>query len=176
MYMNGRSRLRRNLVTLWFVQNTIGNFFEVFTLKHDNNYHAEHDDDGHVWGPVCRVSIIGSQRSWYRSWRSGSPGGSRSETADSLPVCMAWILVGASYLMILYSTEARGYSYLICLAYLSWLFLLRAEANGRWTDAAGFAISASLWFSRTFDISVLKLCGFASGLCGNSKEALLSNC
>lgn len=131
--------------SLSFVKQSIHGFFECFALKHDNN-HILNTIVMFSLGPdlpgIC-YRIPAAILSVLSVWIAGRI----AMRFGGLPACvMAWILVGTSYLLILYSTEARGYSYLIFFAYLSWLFLLKTEATGRWTDAAVFSISASIGF------------------------------
>ena len=131
--------------SLWFVKNVLRNAIQVIALRHDNN-HILNTLMMYGLGPdlpgICYrvLPAIASVASVYLAVRI-----TVRRTSDLAPA-ITWILVGASYPLILYGTEARGYSFAIFLAFLSWLFLLRTEANGRWIDAFGFAISASLGF------------------------------
>ncbi len=131
--------------SLWFVNNTIRSFFEIFAVRHDNN-HLLNTMVMYVIGPTWHGiihRIPAALVSILSVWLAGRIAMRRG----GFPACViAWIIVGTSYLLILYGTEARGYAYLVFFAYLSWLFLQRTEASGRWTDAAVFAVSASLGF------------------------------
>jgi hypothetical protein len=129
----------------WFVQNAIARLTDIFALRHDNNhilntivmYALGPDVPGIAYRIPAAIASTGAVwcASRIAAWRSGPLAGGT-----------ACLLVGASYLMILYGTEARGYAYLVLCAYVSWLCLLRAEADGRRGYAIAFAIAASLGF------------------------------
>jgi len=131
--------------SLWFVRHVTRNFVQIFALRHDNN-HLLNTMILFGMGPnlagICYrlpavLASIGSV--WLAGRIAIRQGG--------FPACVtAWVLVGSSYLLILYGSEARGYSYVILFAYLSWFCLLRTETSGRWIDATAFAVSACLGF------------------------------
>ena len=131
--------------SLWFVRYWIRSIADIFTLRHDNN-HLLNTFILYVLGPnawgIC-YRIAAAVASILTVWLSGRiairRGGSQAARVTQ-------VLVGASYLLVLYGSEARGDSYAIFFAYLSWLLLLRIEEQGRWLDAGAFAVSASLGF------------------------------
>ena len=131
--------------SLWFVRTWIRSIASIFVLRHDNN-HLLNTFVLYIVGPnewgIC-YRIAPAVASILAVWLSGRiairQGGSPSRLVTQ-------VLVGSSYLLILYGSEARGYSYAIFFAYLSWLLLLRTQEQGRWLDAGAFAISASLGF------------------------------
>ncbi len=64
---------------------------------------------------------------------------------------LAMLLVGSSYLVVHYSSEARGYSFAVLFALLSFVALRRYHERARfsdtgWSDAAAFALCAALGF------------------------------
>jgi len=59
---------------------------------------------------------------------------------------IAMILTGFSYVLVLYSSEARGYSTLVFFSLLSYLSMRRYLENPRWPIALAFSLSASLGF------------------------------
>ena len=67
----------------------------------------------------------------------------RQGTAESIA---AMLLVGGSYLCIHYSSEARGYAYVLFFAPLSFLLLERVLEKPRWTRCLAFAAVAVLGF------------------------------
>jgi hypothetical protein len=129
----------------WFVQNAIARLTDIFALRHDNNhilntivmYALGPDVPGIAYRIPAAIASTGAVwcASRIAAWRSGPLAGGT-----------ACLLVGASYLMTLYGTEARGYAYLVLCAYVAWLCLLRAEAGGRRGYAIAFSIAASLGF------------------------------
>ena len=132
--MNGDLALDE-IWSLWFVKQSIRSFHEIFFLKHDNN-HLLNTMVMYGFGPelpgiIYRIppAILSILSVWIAGRIAQRRGGLPARN-------LTWILVGLSYILILYSTEAKGYSYLIFFAYLSWWFLLRTEASGRVTDAA----------------------------------------
>ena len=131
--------------SLWFVHFKFRNIPDIFALRHDNNHLLNtivlYALGANAWGICYRIAA--AIASILAVWLSGRiairRGGFRAQVITQA-------LVGASYLLILYGSEARGYSYAVCFAYLSWLYLLRIQEHGRWLDAITFAISASLGF------------------------------
>jgi len=59
---------------------------------------------------------------------------------------IAMILTGFSYVLVLYSSEARGYSTLVFFSLLSYRSMRRYLENPRWRIALEFSLSASLGF------------------------------
>src|SRR6185503_4976414 len=59
---------------------------------------------------------------------------------------LAMTLVTFSYLLVHYSSEARGYAFAMFFALLSFLLLRRYHEDGRTVDAAAFTASAALGF------------------------------
>ena len=131
--------------SLWFVRYKVRNIADIFALRHDNN-HILNTMILYVLGSnalgIC-YRVAAAMASILAVWFSGRIAVRRGGFKAQL---ITLTLVGASYLLILYGSEARGYSYAICFAYLSWLCLLRIQEHGRWLDAGAFAISASLGF------------------------------
>lgn len=131
--------------SLRLVQTSVRNLVDVVAIRHDNNHLL---NTVVMWGLGTSLHGI-----WYRipavlaSIATVWIAGRQSLRQGGTSACVVTsILIGSSYLLILYGTEARGYSYVVCLAYLSWLFLRRTEASGRWIDALAFALCASLGF------------------------------
>jgi hypothetical protein len=129
----------------WLVKNAIGRLAEVASVRLDNNHilntvviYALGPDVPGVW-----YRIPGVIASTATVWLGSRIAARRDPSAAGSTACF---LIAGSYLMILYGTEARGYTYLVLFACLSWLCLLRAEAAGRRSDAIAFAVSASLGF------------------------------
>ena len=131
--------------SLWFVRFRIRSIADIFALRHDNNHLLNtiiiYSLGPNAWGIYYRIAA--AVASILAVWLSGRIAIRRGGSQAGL---VTQILVGASYLLILYGSEARGYSYAIFFAYLSWLLLLRIQEQGRWLDAGLFAISASLGF------------------------------
>ncbi len=131
--------------SLWFVRYKIRNIADIFALRHDNNHLLNtmilYVLGSRVWGICYRIAAaIASILAVWLSGRIAIRHGGFKAQLTTLT------LTGASYLLVLYGSEARGYSYAVCFAYLSWLSLLRIQEHGRWLDAVAFAISASLGF------------------------------
>jgi hypothetical protein len=129
----------------WFVDQMIRRLSDVVALRHDNNHilntiviYALGPDVAGIWYRI--PAVIASTAAVWLGTRIASRAHAKSGDAT------AGLLIGASYLLILYGSEARGYAYLVLFAYLSWFCLVRIGANGRWWDAIGFAIGASLGF------------------------------
>jgi hypothetical protein len=129
----------------WFVRNVTKRFVDLLALRHDNN---------HLLNTMI-MYVLGTDvpGMWYRIpavlasigtvWLAGSIAGRHGGFAAQVTT---WLLVGGSYLLILYGSEARGYSYAIFFALLSWEFLQRAAETRRWGDAAVFSLSCCLGF------------------------------
>jgi len=90
---------------------------------------------------------------WYRA---------PAVIAGSAAVFLAWLigfrrnfstafisllLIGSSYVMILYSSEARGYGPLVFFCFLCFYFLERYLQQLRWQSAVFFSVSAILGFT-----------------------------
>jgi hypothetical protein len=131
--------------SLGFVRYRVHSIAEIFALRHDNN-HLLNTFILYVLGPnawgIC-YRIAAAVVSILAVWLSGRIASRRYGSTTQL---ITQVLVGAAYLLILYGSEARGYSYAIFFAYLSWLLLLRVHEHARWIDVAAFAISACLGF------------------------------
>jgi len=127
----------------WFVQNVIRGITDILRLKHDNN---------HILNTLI-MSALGPNAAggWYRLPAviasistvvlAGAIARRRQGETGAL---IAALLIGGSSILILYGSEARGYSYALCFAFLAWELLLRILNSGRRRDAAAFALAASL--------------------------------
>ncbi|WP_397570232.1 hypothetical protein [Schlesneria sp. T3-172] len=129
----------------YFASQAIHKLSDVFALRHDNN-HLLNTIVMYTLGPavpdiVYRLpAALGSIASVITAtWIAGRRGNGVNSLFTS-------VLVGASYLLILYGSEARGYSYAVVFGYLSWFCLLRMDKTRDWRDALGFALCASLGF------------------------------
>ncbi len=131
--------------TLWFVKFATQRFIDLFSIRHDNNHLL---NTMIVYGlgsnlPEFYYRLPAAIASILAVWLAGRIAMRRGGFPASVA---AWIFVGMSYLLILYGCEARGYSYAICFAYLSWLCLLRIDERRRRADAILFALSSCLGF------------------------------
>lgn len=127
----------------WALLNYMRRPIDVLAIKHDNN---------HPFNTLV-MYLIGPNAAgvWYRVPAvlasvvtvalAGLIASRRPSAANPL---LAMLLVGGSYLMILYGCEARGYAYALCFAFLCWELLLRTASGRRWIDPAGAAVAACL--------------------------------
>ena len=129
---------------------------DVFTkIHHDNNHYLNT-----LW-----LYCIGAHGNWlqYRILSivagigtivlAGLIGRERN-IASSL---FAMALTTGSYVLILYSSEARGYASAIFFSFLSYYLLDRYLKQQRWTTALLFSLSAVSWLVVTTDFSELLL-------------------
>lgn len=133
------------LWSLELVRVSAHSLIDVFQIRHDNNHILNsmflYLAGANVPDIVYRIPpvIVSILSVWLAGRIAMRRGGIQAGV-------IAMIIVGSSYFMILLGTEARGYSYVIFFAYLSWLLLLRTVEHQRWTDAALFSGCASFGF------------------------------
>jgi hypothetical protein len=116
-------------------QSVVDVFFSP-ALKHDNNHHLN----------TVVLYLLGDQRHWVLYRLPGALAGIVAVGAVVLigqrqsrrTGLMAGALVASSYLIAVYSTEARGYPWLLCLAAGGFLALDRFLATRRLAAAALF--------------------------------------
>ena len=143
-------RIRATWNDLWFDEvmslanaQGISSPWQVFTkIHHDNNHYLNT-----LWMVVC-----GQQGNWagYRvpSVLAGIGSvilagfiGRRRNAANA---AIAMLLVASSYVMVLYSSEARGYAAVVFFAFLSFLFLESYLERPRARTAILFSLSSVL--------------------------------
>lgn len=113
-------------------------------LKHDNNHFLNSlvaylvGPDGESWQYRWPAVVAGSAAVFLAGWAQRRLG-----RATAL---LATVLVGASYLAVHYSSEARGYAYLMCFMMLAFGALDRAEETGRIGWEVLFTASCVLGF------------------------------
>lgn len=130
----------------WAYAGNVKHFGDIlFRLRHDNNHILNTmvmfclgpDIPGICYRVPAVLASIGTV--WLAGQIATRHGGFPARVTT-------WLVVGGSYLLILYGSEARGYAYAIFFAFLSWEFLQRTAETGRWSDAAVFAVSSCLGF------------------------------
>ncbi|MBI2315604.1 MAG: hypothetical protein HYU75_00810 [Betaproteobacteria bacterium] len=145
-------RLRASLGDLWLdevwsleLARRIHSALEVFTgLHHDNNHHLAtlllYWTGVRDWWPAYRLpSVIAGTGTVFLAWWIGSRR-SRIEGVAAL------VLTGASYLLIHYSSEARGYAWAALFALLTFHSMERYLLERRAVVALAFGASAILGF------------------------------
>jgi uncharacterized membrane protein len=116
----------------------------VLRLRHDNNHFLNSlvaylvGPNGESWQYRWPAVVAGSAAVFLAGWAQRRLG-----RATAL---VAMVLVAASYLAVHYSSEARGYAYLMCLMMLAFGALDRAEETGRIGWEVLFAASCVLRF------------------------------
>lgn len=131
---------------------TISSLWEIFTkLQHDNN-HPLNSLFLYALQPIstewtCRLlawvtgsasvglaALIG--RKQYRQWHRDAPVGDATRAG-----LLTAVIVGGSYLLIHYSSEARGYAPAVMFGLLAFYALLHAEEKnaGRWAVVYGLS-------------------------------------
>lgn len=131
--------------TWWVVRQSVHSMFDIFTLRHDNN-HLLNTIVIYILGPAAPDILYRLPAACASCFSVIVAGWIARRRGGWTSVLTTSCLVGGSYLFILYGSEARGYSYAVLFAYLSWLFLLRTDERGRWEDAAGFSLCACFGF------------------------------
>ena len=129
----------------YFVHQAARNLFEIFAIRHDNN-HLLNSLMIRLLGPSAPDILYRLPAAASSILSVVLAGRIAMRRGGWLSCLFTSILTGASYLMVLYGSEARGYSYAVLFTYLSWLFLMRIDERRHWRDAAGFALSACLGF------------------------------
>ncbi len=164
-------RLRASIGDLWLdevwsweLARGIHSALEVFTgIHHDNNHHLATlffywlgDRD---WWPVYRLpSVIAGTGTVFLAWWIGS----RRSRVEGLT---ALIATGASYLLIHYSSEARGYAWAVFFALLAY-YCLEIYLVQRWLPAAlAFGASVCLGFSSHLTFVHVYLAALLWSLC-----------
>ena len=116
---------------------------EVFTKTHHDNNHYLNSLFIYFFGqrgnwPGYRIpAVVAGFGSILLAWLIGC-------RTDKATAFFSMLLVGFSYVMILYSSEARGYSPLIFFCFLCFLILQSFLDRPRWQAAALFSIGAIL--------------------------------
>jgi hypothetical protein len=121
--------------------NQISSPGEVFSHIHSDNNHYLNS----LWLYICgfqgnwrgyrMLSILAGSGTVALAWLIG-------RSRDITKAIMAMLLTGFSYVLILYSSEARGYSTLIFLSVLSYYILDCYLSDRRWHVALLFSLSA----------------------------------
>lgn len=133
--------------------------FEVFTrIHHDNNHYLNSlfmyfaGQRGN-W-PGYRVpAVIAGCGAVILAWLSGK----RRSRATAF---FSMALVALSYVLVLYSSEARGYGSLIFFSFLCFVALQSFFDRPRWQAAALFSIGAILGFSSHLTFLIFLLASF----------------
>jgi Dolichyl-phosphate-mannose-protein mannosyltransferase len=119
---------------------------EVFTKTHHDNNHYLNSLFIYFLGqrgnwPGYRIpAVVAGFGSILLAWLIG-------RRTDKATAFFSMFLVGLSYVMILYSSEARGYAPLIFFCFLCFLILQSFLDRPRWHTAALFSICAILGFT-----------------------------
>jgi hypothetical protein len=150
----------------WNYMNQANGLSGILAKKHDNNHILNTiimyligpaaKDAAYRW-PAAAASSATVGLAGFIAWRRGG-----FESAVS-----ALLLVGSSYLLTLYGSEARGYAYAVFFALLSWILLQRTVERTRVLDGVLFAICASLGFLShlTFVYCYAGFCVWTINLC-----------
>lgn len=148
----GVLRLRGGLNDLWFDE--IWSLFNVRSLTSCADILLRlHIDNNHPLNTLF-LFLMGPQRNWvvYRI-PSMLAGAGTVVTAwligkkrDELGALTAATTVGFSFLLIQYSSEARGYSLAVFFAFLGYYLIERYLEKPHWSMAAGFSLCAVLGF------------------------------
>lgn len=129
---------------------TIPNPLHVFTaLHHGNNHHLNTlllralGELDHEWLYRLPAALAGVA--------AVAVAGAIARRRGRRAALLAMLLVGSSYLLVHYSSEARGYSFAVLFALLSFAALRRyheraGSSDTGWSDAAAFALCAALGF------------------------------
>lgn len=132
----------------------ISSALDVFDkIHHDNNHYLN----------TLYLYLVGFQGDWpgYRipsvlaGIGSVALAGLIGRARGRLSAFLAMFLVGFSYVLVLYSSEARGYSLVVFFSFLSYYLMSSYLTNRRWPVALGFSLSACLGF-----LSHLTFAGF----------------
>ena len=139
--------------TLELLRERVHSFGDVFiNIKHSNNHHlcslwmwlVGQNASALVYrlpsvlasiGTVALAGLIGLRRSWLEG-------------------CIAVILTSWSYLLIHFSTEARGYSLTIFFALLAWYSLQQFEERRSWTWIVVFWSATVLGFLAHLEFAI----------------------
>ncbi|HTI49367.1 MAG TPA: hypothetical protein VL475_00395, partial [Planctomycetaceae bacterium] len=108
-----------------------------------------HQENNHYLNTFC-VWLLGPQSDWmlYRlppmiaGTASVAIAGLIGRRRSDVAALLAMLLVGASYVLIHYSSEARGYSFAVCFSLLCLDCQERVLSGARWPAVAGTAASA----------------------------------
>jgi hypothetical protein len=129
----------------WSMTLNLGSWWSILTrIRHDNNHYLNTwivyliGPDSH-WIAYRIPAVLAGVASVWLAGRIARRGG----VADAWT---AMILTGGSYLLILYSSEARGYAYAVLFSLICFLVLDRALERGRLVWAVPFVASAILGF------------------------------
>ena len=126
----------------WMMARRMGSWWEVFTLHHDNNHYLNTLSlywlgDRPDWAIYRLPSLVAGTLSIPVAWWAAARWGQRVALA-------AAGLVATSYLLVHYSSEARGYALATFFALLAWRGLDDAVSTGSVGRGVLFAIAASL--------------------------------
>lgn len=116
----------------------------VFTgIHHDNNHYLN----------SLIVRALGEQEGWvYRvpaalcGAMAVTAAGAAARRWGALEATLAVVLTGCSYLLIHFSTEARGYAYVVLFSFLAFATARRHLERPTWGSAAIFSACAALGF------------------------------
>jgi len=132
---------------------------EVFSGIHSDNNHYLNS----LWLYLCgfqgnwpgyrMLSIIAGCGTVVLAWLIG-------RKRDNTNAIMAMLLTGFSYVLILYSSEARGYSTLVFFSFLSYYLLDCYLRDRRWQIALFFSLSACFGFISHLEFTVFFLSSF----------------
>ncbi len=133
---------------IWSVQvaGSVSSFTQIFT--------GIHQDSNHYLN-TCWLYFCGQRGNWcgYRIpavvagvgavLMAGMIGHRRGGRCGAL---MALAVTGSSYVLVLYSSEARGYAFVVFFSLLSFYLLDLFLSQWKWCWAGGFSVSAILGF------------------------------
>ncbi len=156
------------------VANEMHSVFDTFTLHHEINHHLYT-----IW-----LYLIGPNGSAlaYRSLSlaagaasvavAGLIGRRRSDATGVI----AMLLVGLSYELVLFSSEARGYSMLVLCALLSYYFLDSYLARPHWRSAALYGVCGHRRLALAADLRQRGRCGCAWSATGSFAQGEPEGC
>jgi len=136
----------------WTMAQRVTSVWQIFGgIHHDNNHYLNT-----LW-----MYLLGDQRDWvlYRipALVAGTTAvitaGLGQWRRDRIAALTAMLLLGVSYLLVLYSSEARGYGPVMAFALFAFLAAQRHLEDRRWTSAAVFWLSSVLGFLSTLTFS-----------------------
>jgi hypothetical protein len=136
----------------WTMAQRVTSAWQIIAgLHHDNNHYLNT-----LW-----MYLLGDQRDWVLYRVPALVGGTTAVIAaglgqrrrDRIAALTAMLLLGVSYLLVLYSSEARGYGPVMAFALFAFFAAQRHLEDERWTSAALFWLSSVLGFLSTLTFS-----------------------
>ena len=129
----------------WLIVQMSPHPLAILLLRHDNNHLL---NTLIMWltgtgAPDWAYRLPAVIASIVTVWLAGRVAG---KTGGTTATVMAWLLVGGSYLLILYGSEARGYAYAVCFAFVAWDRLWSRDDPPTLLSAVIFAASCVLGF------------------------------